>query len=707
MATVMDRGVETQADRATLDHAAVGMGLPALAAVAVLALTGWALTMSSDRTQGVVVRAGLIVVWVAAAMMLARRARGPMCWQVLGFAAAASVWAWGAAVEPGDGLASVARFARPIGLAMLPAAAMHILVGMPDGWLGTKGRRVVVIVGYAVALAAGLVMYAQDDPTKTWPMLATLPLVVLVGSVTSTSRYRKARGLTRQRMQWFGWSITVAVTVLVLAGATRLLVHWPENLIATAAVATFPIPIALALSSSTRFVSRIDRLLAGTVAVGGLSGVVVLTYLLIVLGLGRAPEQGERTLLLLSMIAAVIAALLYIPTRDRLITLANKIVYGERHAPDEVLRTFGSRMSRAIPMDELLLQMAESLRKTFGLDMVEVWTGTEGQLKRTVSEPDRGVLALNVGPKERAVVSRAGVSGNAWIKIWLPGLLNGREGSLLRVAPIAHQGDLLGLITLERRNPDEPFTEENDRVLTELARQVGLALHNAQLDNALQATLDEVRRQAEDLAASRQRIVASADAARRKLERDLHDGAQQHLVALKVKLGLVRQLQEADPANAGMMLGQMQSDIDEAVQALRDLSHGIYPKVLADRGLVPALESIAMKAALPTSIEPEGDINRHDEEVEAAIYFCCLEALQNAGKHAGEGSFATIKVRESEGALEFEVRDTGKGFDMSVKGTGAGFVNMADRVGAIGGTIKVQSAPGEGTAIVGRVPVRA
>ncbi len=214
-------------------------------------------------------------------------------------------------------------------------------------------------------------------------------------------------------------------------------------------------------------------------------------------------------------------------------------MYGEREAPDEVLRTFGSRLSRAIPMDELLLQLVESLRKTMALDAAEVWTGQGGLLERTAAVPDRGAAPLTRRRARSPVVARAGVSGNAWVSVWLPALLDGRDDAMLRVAPITHSGELLGLIVVERA---AAIATRSARRRTGCSpsspARSGLALHNVQLDSALQATLDEVRRQAEELRASRARIVATGDAERRKIERNLHDGAQQHLVALAVNLRL-------------------------------------------------------------------------------------------------------------------------------------------------------------------------
>ncbi|HWH35442.1 MAG TPA: histidine kinase [Acidimicrobiales bacterium] len=438
-------------------------------------------------------------------------------------------------------------------------------------------------------------------------------------------------------------------------------------------------------------------------AIAGLTGLIVAVYVAVVIGLGRVPAGGERTVLLLSVAAAAAVALLYLPARDRLIGVANRLVYGEQAAPDEALRTFGSRLTRAIPLDELLLQLAESLRKTMRLASAEVWTGTGGRLERTVSLPHRELAVMELGPKEAPVVVRAGVAGGTWLDVWLPQLIADRDATLVRVASIAHAGELLGLIAVERRPESEAFSDENDRVLVELARQVGLALHNVQLDSALQESLDELRRTNEELKASRARIVAAGDAERRKLERDLHDGAQQHLVALAVKIRLAHDAVEDDPADALALLDELKTDIQAAVAELRALAHGIFPPLLMAGGLPEALPAAAARAALSTTVVTDG-VGRYPQEVETAVYFCCLEALQNAGKHAGDGATAEVRVWEESATLRFEVADTGVGFDLrGAPAEGHGFVNMSDRLGAIDGNLSVDSSPGSGTRVRGSI----
>ena len=239
-----------------------------------------------------------------------------------------------------------------------------------------------------------------------------------------------------------------------------------------------------------------------TITLAGLAAMVAACYLLIVLGLGREPTGDEQTLLGLSMLAAAVAALLWLPVRERLTDVATRRVYGERHAPDEVLRTFGSRLTRALPLDELLLQLAESLKKTMLLSVAEVWTRGTGGLERAVSVPECGPGQFALGAEEETVIARAGVSGVAWARIWLPAILAGEDEEVLRVAPITNSGELLGMIVARRPEGALQFSEADDQALTELARQVGLALHNVKLDSALQESLDEVRRQSDELRAS-------------------------------------------------------------------------------------------------------------------------------------------------------------------------------------------------------------
>lgn len=686
-----------------------------IAAVAVGGGAGAAIVQGAQRGDGDgILVASLALLWaVAGGVAATRRHEEPFGAVILGGTALGVVALLAGAIvaAPRGDWSSTARDAallvQALAVAALPALGFHILAGLGDGRLHTRGRRVAVGTGYVAGLALGVVLWAERPDLSLWPVAGAAGLAVAAGYPLANIRYRRAGETEQRRLMWLGWSVTAGGTLAVAAAAMHVLVGWPPHPAEIAVAATAPVPVAVVLGTSRRMRGGIDRVLAATIPLSGLTVLVVGVYLLVVLGLGRVPEQHEGGLLLLSMVAAAIAALAYPSSRRRLVRFADRCVYGARARPDDTLRIFGTRLSRAVPLDELLLQMAESLQRSLALKAAEVWTGSDRTLDRTIAVPERGPASLRLSAAEEGVVARAGVCGPAWLRIWLPTLLAGRDdGAQVRVAPLAHSGELLGLIVVERSPEAAAFADADERLLADLARQAALALHNLHLDSALQASLGEVRRQAHELQASRQRIVTSGDAERRRIERNLHDGAQQQLVALAVKLGLARQMLDRDVEKARTLLEQAKGDVTAAVDELRALAHGIYPPLLMDRGLTAALSAAAQRAALPTDVAA-ATIGRHAQELEAAVYFCCLEAMQNAGKHAGAGARCTVSLREEHGALRFEVADDGAGFDAAVRATGAGFVNMGDRVGAMGGSLVVESARGRGTRVYGTVPITA
>jgi signal transduction histidine kinase len=651
------------------------------------------------------VTAGLVAAWALAGAVAARsRDRGPQ-WQVACGALVASV-AFAAArlaAEPG-GQHLAARDVATVAGPLVIAVSFHFLLALPDGRLAGRARRIAAGLGYAGAAGTGigLAIAGQQFPVTAGALI--WPLAVACALPAVRIRYAAAGGRGRERMQWLGIGAALAADLALISAVLHVLVGWPAMLSAVAAGATVLLPLGLIAGELPAFGRSGGRLLVQVLSIAGFSMVVAGVYLVIVLGLGNAPsDAGDREILGLSMVAAAVVAVGYLPARDRLIASATRFVYGAREAPDEVLRTFGSRLTRAIAMDELLLQLAESLRKTMGLTSAEVYTGSGDVLERTVSVPDAGRRSLVITPRERPIVTRAGVSGSAWASVWLPSLLDGRANAQLRVAPISHAGALLGLIVAERPASADVFSEEDDRVLTELARQTGLAFHNVQLDAALQTTLDELRHQADALRESRARIVASGDAERRRVERNLHDGAQQHLVALAVNLRLATDIISEDPEAGLEMLAQMADDVQVTIRELRELAHGIYPPLLADSGLGEALRAAAGRSTIPVGVVADG-IGRYPAEIEAAIYFCCLEALQNAAKHA-PGASAEVRLWLDSGGLLFSVTDNGPGFDAQKARGGHGFINMADRLGAIGGTVRWESRPGHGSTVSGSVPI--
>ena len=698
------RSLTTEVAENRAQGAYVGIAVCAVAALA----AGSALVVAgSNATAALVVLSCVALVWAGAGLIITVRQHCPAASIVQAFAAAAAIgalsWSLNATKDMRGSGALLADLGQRLAVTITPALVFQLLMTLPDGRLTRAGHRTFVLIGYAAAAATGLVLLADRDNVLVWPVVM-LWAAALTALPISHANYRAAGVVDRRRMQWIGWAVLVAAEVAVVSAALSLVTDWPNHDAEIALAASGLVPLALAAGTVPRLLARVDRLLTHTVSLAGLTVLIVSAYLLALAAFGRKPNGSERSLLLLSMLAAAGASLAYQPARAWLTDRANRVVYGERVSPDEALRTWGMRLTRAIPLDELLLQLAETLRKSLQLRSAQIWTGADGHYEVAAMVPHRQVAAYSVGDKERAVVSRAGVSGGTWLDIWLPGFIAQGATTSTRVAPIAHSGELLGLIACERSPDAASFTEDDDRVLTELARQVGLALHNVQLDTALQASLDELRDTNEELRASRVRIVAAGDAERRKLERNLHDGAQQHLVALAVKLRLAKDAVTDDPAYAESMIDEVRTDLQDAIAELRALAHGIFPPLLMSGGLGEALPAAAARSALPTGTDIT--VGRHSEEVEAAVYFCCMEALQNAGKHAGANASALVKVWEADGALHWEVTDDGPGFDpVSAAGAGHGFVNMRDRMGSFGGTIEVISGLGAGTTIRGHVPL--
>jgi signal transduction histidine kinase len=220
---------------------------------------------------------------------------------------------------------------------------------------------------------------------------------------------------------------------------------------------------------------------------------------------------------------------------------------------------------------------------------------------------------------------------------------------------------------------------------------------NRRLTERVETSLTELR-------ASRARILAAADEERRRIERDLHDGGQQRLVALRIRLELAEELMRQDPARARGMLHLLGGEVEAALDELRSLAAGVYPSLLAARGLPDAIRTAALQSPVPTLVEVDGS-DRYSQEIETAAYFCCIEALQNVAKHAPEASSVTISLNRN-GGLRFEVHDDGPGFALEAA-MGDGLVNMRDRLAAVGGELDINSAPGGGTKVVGTIPVDA
>jgi signal transduction histidine kinase len=578
----------------------------------------------------------------------------------------------------------------------------------PSGRLGTPVRRFTVVVG-ALTGAAGAASTANGwsalKHDSTTFFIVTAAVVAAIGIGAAQVRGRQAVADDRASRQWVSAGWVLAIGIIAVVSATWLVVGLPDQPLPWLVTALVFVPAGQLCALRPRRTTLAARALIESIAVVGMASFVTLVYLVVVAGINGVPAGHEKVRVLSGVIVGIAVALVVLPMRGRLVAFAGALVGPTAPSVEEVGRTFSARMSRAVPFDELLLQLAELLHASIAISGAEIWTGTGGLLTRAVGLPERGGARLALDERTQVVVRQMPIAGRGWSAIWLPDLL-GPAGTDLRIAPIAHRGELLGLIVIRWPADATGPTDSDERGLVEVARQLGLALFNVGLDTALQASLAELALRNTELQASRLRIVAAADTTRRTIERDLHDGAQQHLVALAVKVSLAQQVAEdGDLSAVHGLLTQLRAEVQTTITELRELAHGIYPPLLRDRGLGDALRTAVTR--LPMAHEVNIDLAiRFVESVETAAYFCCLEAMQNSAKYAGPDASIYIDASYSSGSLCIELRDDGAGFDVATARHGHGFLNMRDRLGAIGGDLLVESTPGTGTAVRVVIPAQ-
>ena len=586
-------------------------------------------------------------------------------------------WAWGAAIG----------LVVPFVLLLFPTGQLPSRRWRPVAWVGAAG---IVSVTLGNMFAPGVI----PDTKSVNPLgiggpvgqvlhvfeagFAAVLLAGLASLVSLIVRYRRADAVEQEQLKWLVYAAGL-ILVAVLAGtvvqdsvqpvdlATNL-----QNAIISLAFVFVPLAIGIAVLKYRLY--DIDVVINRTVVFGLLAGFITAVYVAIVVGLGALIGQGtSKPNLALSILATAVVAVAFQPVRDRVQKLANRLVYGKRATPYEVLSEFSSRMAGAYATEDLLPRMVRILAEGTGARTAVVWLRVGDQLKAEAGWPQDDLPAAPLALSDADLPEIPEVS---------------------LALPVVHQGELLGALSISKA-PGERLTPAEEHLARDLASGAGLVLRNVRLTEELLARLEELR-------ASRQRLVAASDAERRRLERNIHDGAQQQLVALTIKVRLARSLTERDPQKAEQLLAQAEAEVAQSLEDLRDLARGIYPPLLADQGLLVALESQARRAPMPVEVEGSG-IGRFPPEQEAAAYFCALEALQNVSKYAA-ASTATVRLARTDDELTFEVSDDGAGFDPSTTSYGTGLQGMADRLAALGGELRVESVPGCGTVVAGRIP---
>jgi signal transduction histidine kinase len=411
----------------------------------------------------------------------------------------------------------------------------------------------------------------------------------------------------------------------------------------------------------------------------GMALFVTAVYVAVVRVGGALIGHTESPHLGLAVLATAIVALGFEPVRRRLRPVAVRLARGERAAPYEVLTRFLTEVTGAYATDEVPARMAKLLAEATGARYAQVWLWLNGRLVPAAAWPPGA--APGAPPPDPA-----GEAADP------PGR---------RAHPVRHGAEPLGILVLQEHDR-QPLTPVEEKLFAGLAAQAGLVLRSVRLRAELADRLRDTSLRADQLRASRERIVAAQDEERRRLERDIHDGAQQHVVALAVHLRLAQMLVVKSSARAPTVLAELRAVAGGAIGTLSDLSRGIYPRLLSDAGLGAALEAAAGSGSLPVELTVE-EMDRPAPEVEAALYFCCLEALQNAAKHSGASRTVARVSRVAQG-VELVVSDDGDGFWPASVSSGSGLANMRDRAESVGGVLRVDSRPGRGTVISIRVP---
>jgi signal transduction histidine kinase len=642
----------------------------------------------TSRAAGIAAGVTVLVFPTVGALIAIRRPRNPIGWLYLStglaFGLGALSWELGWwAVATGSGTIHLATLLQAgVGgwwAIAIGTIAPYSLLLFPDGHLPSPRWR---IVAWAAALGIGLLLVSTPffpdatieihgapanpladssfanvaDPLSGLGAILFFPTIA-ASIVAVILRLRRAQGIERAQLKWFAFGGGV-LTFAMFVGITLDAAGHPEARANVLGFAVMAVPITAGIAMLRHRLYDIDVVIKKTLVFAILVVLLTVVSLFLVVSAGAIVVwHGNGGFWSPSIVipGAFLLGVLTGPLWRLSRRIADRVVFGGRATAYEVLTEFSERMRDTYATEDVLVRMAAVLGEGTGAEEATIWLWVDNLLRAETTWPPGSDLPTTV-------------PGDA--------------------VEIVHQGEPLGALSV-RMPANDPINPGKEKLVRDLAAQAGPVLRNVKL--------------IEELRGSRRRIVAAQDEERRKIERNIHDGAQQQLVALTVKARLARQLAERDTAKTVEMLEQIERETQTALEDLRDLARGIYPPLLADRGLVEALESQARKAAIPVTVEPDG-LGRYAPDVEAAVYFCALEALNNIAKYAKARS-ARIGLSASNGSLAFEVTDDGVGFDTAVTGYGTGIQGMADRLAALGGEVEVRSSPGTGTTVRGRIPV--
>jgi signal transduction histidine kinase len=589
--------------------------------------------------------------------------------------------------------------------------AIAAILLFPDGRL--KSARWSIVI--AAALVAGMadVLAGLDDPFPIsvgvpdrqpvpitvppglWPVGAAfgwasssfiwLSGIGLVAGAGVVIRMAGATGETRRQLEWFAFAAAVYVIAALLGTAQGLgsldwlptFVYQPLQTFARSDVAagvagwggfaaliagTILVPIAIGIAMVRYRLYDIDVVINRTILLAGLAIFVTGSYAVVVAGFGSLLGQRAGANPVLTVITIAVVAALLLPVRERLQTLADIAVYGRGARPYDVLSGFARDVGRAAPAAELLPRMAQLLREGTRANASEVWVKVDARMHLAASNPAADSKLLVVDTTDE---------------------ITARLGEACRLAPVYRDGELLGaLVVVKTRG--EHLNQVEARLLDDLASQAGLVFDRFRL--------------VQELRESRARIVAAQEAERRRIERNLHDGAQQRFVNALLALGMAGA--ESPVEGSKELQAQASHEIQAGLSDLRDLARGLNPPLLVEEGIAAAARSLADRSAVLATVDCDSD-RRYPEAIESAAYYVIAEAMTNAVKHS-RAKTVTVRIGEAKGHLEVEIADDGAGGADARRGTG--LVGLYDRTAAVGGRLHVESPPGGGTTVRAELP---
>ncbi|HXN58769.1 MAG TPA: ATP-binding protein [Candidatus Angelobacter sp.] len=522
--------------------------------------------------------------------------------------------------------------------------------------------------------------------TSEAALRVALPVIALVAFSALVIRFIRSKGEERQQLKWLAYAcglLVIAATPLFGPGGWWANVSWVIFIVAL----TIGVPGASAVAILKYRLYDIDPIINKSVVFAALAVFITAVYVGIVVGVGNLLGAAGQPNLTLSIVATAVVAVAFQPVRDRVQRLANRLVYGKRATPYEVLSQFSERVAGVYSSEDVLPRMATVLGEATGASRADVW--------------------IRLGDEIVPAASWPAANGRTPSPLTIDGQLLPPVPGVSRIVPVRHQGELLGALSINKR-PGEALTPIEEKLLTDLAAQAGLVIRNVRLTVELQARLRESSARAAELRAARQRLVAAGNIARSQLERNIQAATEPRLLSIAGRIAGARQLMQGDAAVAASVLNELTAEANETLELLRDLARGIYPPLLIDKGPVAALQAYLIKARVPVQLDTDREFatNRFDEQVEGAVYFCCIEALQNVAQHA-DAAPTVVWLSAMDGRVKFSITDTGPGFQQEKREPGPGLQTMTDRVRALGGSLEVRSAPGAGTTVEGWIPARA